>query len=105
MEATGLDEDKLSEKLRLTAYRIIQEQLNNILKHSKASSVLLKIVQDNVNLSLIIQDNGIGFDTSKKTPGIGLINIKTRAFLFNGEVSIRSSPGQGFELSVKMELK
>jgi len=105
MEATGLAEEKLSEKLRLTAYRIIQEQFNNILKYSKASSVSLKIVQDNENLSLLIQDNGIGFDTSKKTSGIGLMNIKTRASLFNGEVSIRSSPGQGFELSVIMKLK
>lgn len=105
MEATGLDEQMLSEKLRLTVYRIIQEQFNNILKYSKASFVLLKIAQDYQNLSLIIKDNGIGFDTSKKTSGIGLMNIKARASLFNGEVSICSSPGQGFKLSVIMKLK
>lgn len=105
MEITGLDEQKLSEKLRLTVYRIIQEQFSNILKYSKASFVSLKIVQDNEKLSLIIKDNGIGFDTSKKTSGIGLMNIKARASLFNGEVSIHSSPGQGFELSVIMNLK
>ncbi|WP_153799526.1 MEDS domain-containing protein [Foetidibacter luteolus] len=105
MEAIGLDETKLSEKLRLTCYRIIQEQFSNILKYSKASSVLLKIVQDNEKLTLTIQDNGIGFDMSKKTSGIGLMNIKTRVSLFNGEVSIRSSPGQGFELYVLMKLK
>ncbi|MDP1801465.1 MAG: MEDS domain-containing protein [Bacteroidota bacterium] len=105
MEVTGLDIEKLSEKLRLTTYRIIQEQFNNILKYAKASSVLLKIVQDNEKLTLIIQDDGIGFDASKKTTGIGLMNIKTRASLFNGEVRIRSSIGQGFELSVTMKLK
>ena len=97
MEAIGLDEEKLSEKLRLTIYRIIQEQFNNILKYSKASSVLLKIVQDNEKLKLTIQDNGIGFDTSKKKSGIGLMNIKARASLFDGEVIIHSSPGQGFK--------
>lgn len=105
MDVTGLDEEKLSEKLRLTIFRIIQEQFSNILKYSKASAVLLKIVQDNEKLTLTIQDNGIGFDTSKKTSGIGLMNIQSRASLFNGEVSIRSSPGQGFELSVIMKLK
>jgi signal transduction histidine kinase len=104
METTGLDEEKLSEKLRLTVYRIIQEQFNNILKYSKASLVLLTIVQDNENLILIIKDNGAGFDMSKKTAGIGLMNIKARASLFNGEVSIHSSPGQGFELNVMMKL-
>lgn len=105
MEEIGLEEEKLSEKLRLTTFRIIQEQFNNILKYAKASYVLLKIVQDNEKLTLIIQDDGIGCDLSKKSSGIGLMNIKTRASLFNGEVSIRSSPGQGFELSVIMKLK
>ncbi len=104
MEEIGLDEEKLPEKLRLNIYRIIQEQFNNILKYAKASSVLLKIVQDNEKLTLTIKDNGIGFDMSKKTAGVGLMNIKTRASLFNGEVTIRSSPGQGFELSVIMKL-
>jgi signal transduction histidine kinase len=104
MEAIGLDEEKLPEKLRLTIYRIIQEQFSNILKYSKASTALLKIVQDNENLTLTIHDNGVGSDTSKKAKGIGLMNIKTRASLFNGEVNIRSSPGQGFELSVIMKL-
>lgn len=104
MEVSGLDEEKLSEKIRLTTYRIIQEQFSNILKYAEASAVLLKIVQDNETITLTIHDNGVGFDTSKKAEGIGLMNIKTRASLFNGEVSIRSSPGQGFELSVIMKL-
>jgi PAS domain S-box-containing protein len=104
LEAAGLDESRLSEKLRLTIFRIIQEQFNNILKYSKASIVLLQIAQGDNNLSLIIKDNGVGFDTSKNITGIGLMNIKARASLFNGEVNICSSPGEGFELSVTMQL-
>jgi two-component system sensor histidine kinase UhpB len=49
---------------------------------------------------LNIKDDGIGFDTTKKTGGIGLINIRTRASLFNGKVNIISSPGNGCELIV-----
>ncbi|MGV3530343.1 MAG: MEDS domain-containing protein [Flavisolibacter sp.] len=105
MEAIGMEEEKLPEKLRLSIYRIIQEQFSNILKYAKASTALLKIVQDNEKLTLTIKDNGIGFDTTKKASGIGLMNIKARASLFNGEVAIRSSPGQGFELYVIMKLK
>lgn len=105
IEFDWLDEDRLSEKLKLTLYRIIQEQFNNIIKYSKASFVLLKIVQGTEYLSLMIKDNGIGFDTSKQSSGIGLMNIKARASLFNGEVGILSSPGQGVELSVKMSIK
>ena len=104
MEVSGLDEEKLSEKIRLTIYRIFQEQFSNILKYAEASAVLLKIVQDNETISLTIHDNGVGFDISKKAEGIGLMNIKTRASLFKGEVSIRSSPGHGYELSVIMKL-
>ena len=105
MDTAGLDEEKLSGKLRLTVYRIIQEQISNILKYSKASFVLIKIVHANNNVSLVIKDNGIGFDTSKKTSGIGLVNIKARASLFKGEVRIHSVPGHGYELSVTMKIK
>lgn len=104
LESTSLDEEKLSEKLKLTVYRIIQEQFSNVLKYSKASLVSLKIFQDHAKLSLIMQDNGVGVDLSKKTSGIGLMNIKTRASLFRGETIIHSSPGEGFELSVVMRL-
>lgn len=103
LEFTGLDEEKLSEKLKLTAYRIIQEQFSNVLKYAKASLVSLKIFQDHEKLSLIMQDNGVGVDLSKKTPGVGLMNIKTRTSLFKGETIIHSSPGKGFELSVVMK--
>lgn len=104
LEIAGLDEEELPEKLRLTVYRIIQEQFSNILKYAKASAVLLKIVQDYESLALTIHDNGVGFDMSKKVAGVGLMNIKARASLFNGEVDIQSSPGQGFKLSVLLKL-
>lgn len=104
MEAIGLDEERLSEKFRLTVYRIIQEQFCNIVKYAKASAVSLRLIQTHESLTLSIRDNGVGLDASKKAEGIGLMNIKTRASLFNGEVNILSLPGSGFELYVKMRM-
>ncbi|HEY5406016.1 MAG TPA: PAS domain S-box protein [Ginsengibacter sp.] len=99
-EITVGDENTIPDKLKLTIYRIVQEQLYNIVKHAKASTIILKLVRHSEKILLTIKDDGKGFDTSIKTNGIGLINIKTRVSLFNGEVNINSSPGNGCELRV-----
>ena len=100
LHAAGFDESSIPDKLKLTIYRIVQEQINNILKHAAAQKVIVHLVNDNEKALLSIKDDGIGFDTSKKAKGVGLLNIKTRASLFNGEVSIISFPGKGCELRV-----
>ena len=99
-DLTRFKENCTSDKLKLGIYRIVQEQFNNILKYSKANTVYLTIAHEDDLLHLIIKDNGIGFDKSKKTEGVGLLNIKTRASLFNGEMTVVSSPGKGCELIV-----
>jgi PAS domain S-box-containing protein len=100
LQAYGFDETDIPDKLKLGIYRIIQEQFNNILKHAAAQKVIVKLVQDKEKILLSIKDDGIGFDTQKKPNGVGLMNIKTRASLFNGEVIIISSQGNGCELRV-----
>src|SRR6476661_6337847 len=62
LEIDGLDEDTLSEGLKVTIYRIIQEQLNNILKYASASVIQIRLTQNYYNLTLLIEDNGQGFD-------------------------------------------
>lgn len=99
-EIKGVDENMISKKLKLAIYRIVQEQVNNILKYASARNIHIKLIQENTQLLLSIKDDGVGFDPSKKASGIGLMNIRTRASLFNGEVSIISSPGNGCELRV-----
>lgn len=91
---------RISTKLKLTIYRIIQEQCNNILRHSKASTICLSIVCDCKRLELSIRDNGVGFNLSEKRKGVGLTNIRTRVSLFNGKVKIITAPGRGCELKV-----
>ncbi len=94
------DENNIPDKLKLVIYRIVQEQLCNIVKHAEAGKILLKLFRRKGRIFLTIKDDGKGFDTSLKTSGIGLINIRTRASLFDGKVNIISSPGNGCELVV-----
>lgn len=92
------EEGSISEKLKLTIYRIAQEQLNNIIKYSKAKKASVKILQEAGELLLVIKDDGVGFDTTQKSKGVGLLNMRTRAYLHNGVVRIVSSPGNGCTL-------
>lgn len=100
LQAAGFDETAVPDKLKLNIYRIVQEQFNNILKHAMAKNVIVHLKQDHEKTILSIKDDGVGFDTGKKANGVGLMNIKTRASLFNGEVSIITSPGKGCELRI-----
>jgi len=96
----GIDDNKLDKKIQVTIFRIVQEQTNNILKHSNARKASIEIQRYNDDLILDISDNGKGFDSSKKTKGVGLRNITSRSELCNGKVEIISTPGKGFQLRV-----
>ena len=93
-------ENEISIKLKLTIFRIIQEQLNNIIKHANAQNVIISLKKEAQQIQVTVQDDGRGFDTSLKRNGVGLRNISSRAEVNNGTVSIISKPGQGCELRV-----
>jgi len=99
-----LHEDSLSEDLKISIYRIIQEQLNNIRKHAQASKVHLLLEHQPNNVSLFIEDNGRGFDIHVKRKGLGITNIINRAETFNGSVEIVSSPGRGCSMHINFNL-
>ncbi len=103
-EWNDLDERLISEKLKLTVFRIVQEQLNNIITHAKANTVTVRLNIQNNCLQLHIKDDGIGFDTTKKRMGVGLQNITSRSELFGGNVIINSTPGTGCELVIDFGL-
>ena len=98
-------EELISGKLKLTIYRIIQEQFNNIVKYAKAKKVTVKLTIKDKELMLHIVDDGVGFDPSKKAQGAGLTNIKTRSQLHNGEMEILTRPKQGCTLIVRIPLQ
>jgi PAS domain S-box-containing protein len=99
-----VDENLLSEKLQLTIFRIVQEQLNNILKHSGATSVYITLKQSEESINLIIRDDGVGFDVLQRRDGVGLQNMTSRAELLHGNVNIVSRPGEGCELNIDFSL-
>lgn len=93
-------EEEIEVGLKLVIYRIVQEQLNNILKHARASKVVIELKKEITSLQVSINDNGQGFDPSEKRSGIGLKNIKNRAEIYNGNVQIISSPGNGCKMKI-----
>ena len=87
-------EQVLQKDQKLTIYRIVQEQLNNILKHADASNVIITVglAGDGQNIKLLVKDDGKGFNMESKKNGVGLRNIISRADLFGGKAdySIKS---------------
>jgi signal transduction histidine kinase len=98
------NEKELSEKLKLTIFRIIQEQLNNISKHANADMVWISIKQEKDLLIVLVKDNGEGFDLQQRSGGVGLKNILSRAYLHNGKLTINTEKGKGCALSVSFKL-
>ncbi|MEO7445195.1 MAG: PAS domain S-box protein [Ferruginibacter sp.] len=95
----------LSEPLQLTIFRIVQEQLNNIIKHAQAQNIWIKINLKNLRLHIIIRDDGKGFNLAARKTGVGLKNIHSRAELHNGIMQLKSEPGQGFEMSLLFNIE
>ncbi len=81
------------EETSAALYRICQEGLSNILRHSKADKARLWLKADEIGIDLLIKDNGIGFDLSDEKIGIGLESIQERVKKLNGTVDIQSGPG------------
>ncbi|HEY1201483.1 MAG TPA: PAS domain-containing protein, partial [Niastella sp.] len=95
-------EDELPLDVQLMIYRIIQEQTNNIMRYAEAGYVRIAIEKLDDQLTLLIQDNGKGFDVNKQTKGIGLLNILNRAETLGGTLTINTHPGGGCRLLVQI---
>ena len=91
---------KLKRDLQINLYRIMQEQLNNINKYSKASIINVNLTIFGGNLRFEISDNGVGFNEENVSKGIGFANMNRRAKLFAGNLVISSSPGNGCKIII-----
>lgn len=79
----------------LALYRIFQELLQNIIRHAEARQVFIQIYQEKDLLSIMVEDDGIGYTIDKEHGGIGLNNIRNRVHSFDGIIDIQSAPGKG----------
>ena len=97
-------ENGINNNQKLMLFRIIQEQVSNVLKHADAKHLSISLSVSNGAIELVIADDGKGFnlDNNKSKKGVGLSNIASRVELFNGKVNIITSPGKGCRLLVKV---
>jgi two-component system, NarL family, sensor kinase len=97
----GLD-DRLDSNTETVLYRVIQECVNNVIKHATATSLDISVIRDKDGISATIEDNGKGFDTGaeEKMNGIGLKNIRTRIEYLKGTVEFDSAAGKGTAVSL-----
>jgi len=86
---------ELKNEIKLQLLRIVQEIINNILKHAEASRIVLRLRVTSKSIALVVRDNGIGFDTAKDAHGLGLKNIELRSQLLNGKWRFKSTPNLG----------
>lgn len=96
----GLDETSIPHELGISIYRIVQEQLNNIMKYADATCIEIFVLQQDNRLSISIKDNGVGFDSTQQRTGIGITNMISRVNVFGGKIQIDTAPGKGCVLSV-----
>lgn len=94
------EEEKIGSRKELMIYRVVQEQLNNILKHSQAENAAIHLIKKGTNLLLTISDDGIGFDIHQRPKGIGVQNIKSRVEFYSVELDIISRPGEGCKFKI-----
>jgi signal transduction histidine kinase len=98
-----LREQRLASDVETAVYRIVQEALTNVLKHARAKHVSVLVTRKNGDVSVLIEDDGRGFDpTEALDGGLGLAGIRERVHLLDGSFSIESSPGRGTTLVVTL---
>ena len=103
--AVGLNGGRLPPEVETNLYRIAQEALNNVQKHAEACKVGVLLERRDERVTLIVEDDGKGFDPNERGDGhMGLINMRERAALIDGQLEIESAPSTGTTLFVRVPL-
>lgn len=98
--------ERVEQKLEIGTYRILQELINNAIKHSEAGELIVQMIQEPNRLCLIVVDDGKGFDVNSvnQGKGIGLSSVKSRIESLNGRIDIYSEPGKGTEFIIEFDI-
>jgi len=96
---------RYDEKLEIACYRIVQELVNNAMKHSNATEITVQVVSEEKRLSITVQDNGKGMDMKEagQSSGKGLANIRSRVASFGGHFDLSSEHGKGTEANIEFK--
>ncbi|MCY7292720.1 MAG: sensor histidine kinase [Ferruginibacter sp.] len=102
-EQLGSDRD-LGNSANVNVYRIVQELVNNAIKHAQASQILVQLTKSSDKVLLTVEDDGKGFDinTLENATGIGYINLKQRVAYLNGKMDIETKPSQGTAVNIEL---
>jgi two-component system, NarL family, sensor kinase len=103
-QSIGMEGLELEQTKAITIYRIVQELLNNILKHAGATQALVQVSRNNGLVTVTVEDDGKGFDPAilKQSKGIGWSNIQNRVEFLHGKWDVHSEPGQGTSVHIEM---
>jgi two-component system, NarL family, sensor kinase len=98
--------ERLDHAVEIIVYRIVQELLNNILKHASATNVLVQLVREGSRLGVLVEDNGRGFATEmlENSRGAGWSNIRSRVDYLKGKVDVHSEVGKGTSVTMEFDL-
>jgi signal transduction histidine kinase len=98
------DESLIESKVKVAVFRIIQEQLSNVIKHAEAKNLYITIEFEEKNLNITIRDDGKGFSLADRKTGLGFQNMKSRVAVMDGAIHIHSQPGDGCTIQVSIPL-
>ena len=100
------DFSRLGNELAISAYRIVQEALSNVMKHAQASHAEVTLVLDDEHdvLRIAVEDDGQGFDPAVSSEGIGIIGMRERVYALHGTMEVRSAPERGTTLAIALPL-
>ncbi|MCC2548067.1 sensor histidine kinase [Hymenobacter sp. BT175] len=107
VEVFGLDQQRLDATLENVLFRVIQELVQNIIKHARATELTLQLIRHEDMLSVLVEDNGVGFSPGSTADdgGIGLQNVESRMAYLGGRALFDSTPGRGTTVTLEVPLR
>lgn len=105
-QSIGLADVQVDQTTAITVYRIVQELINNAVKHSAAKTAIVQVTKRGNQLSVTVEDDGKGFDTSilKQSKGMGWSNIQHRVDFLKGKLDVDSEPGNGTSVHIELDI-
>jgi len=105
-QSIGLENLKINQTVEITVYRIVQELVNNIMKHAAAKNAIVQVTKTNEQLAITVEDDGLGFDTGilDNAKGIGWSSIQNRVEFLKGKLDVDSQKEKGTSVHIEINV-